>query len=310
MCTCDCVCHCPYYCATQPMVQSTFMYSFIWSKEFKVQSSTALVEAFCMRFQIKPELMYSDHSILRNNIRKGVSNLVAPGLTPSMSQLSLLLRIRRMVSACSFVKPTLTSGAGLFPPFSHMSVIEEKKAFGDKHQLFFVWMLQSWTKTEYVFIMRNVCQDTPETFHWCLHHSGLKFQSNEILCSRPKAFLHFHLQPAFSSGQPMSKNDTYWVQHILCYATLICCKNSPTWKWLSSGPCWHTRQRWCSPCWLVIPSPASSLWASYPEHQNSPLVQHHRQEPPPESPYKTHCEPVKHIASSNMNTPTAMAITV
>lgn len=71
------------------------------------------------------------------NIKGSLFYLVAPGLTPSMSQLSLLLRIRRMVSACSFVKPTLTSGVGLFPPFSHMSVIEEKKAFGDKHQSFF-----------------------------------------------------------------------------------------------------------------------------------------------------------------------------
>lgn len=59
------------------------------------------------------------------------SSLVAPGFTPSMSQLSLLLRIRRIVSACSLVKPILTSGFGLFPPFSHISVIEEKK--GLKH---------------------------------------------------------------------------------------------------------------------------------------------------------------------------------
>lgn len=52
---------------------------------------------------------------------------VAPGFTPSMSQESLLLRMRRMVSACSLVKPTLTSVTGRFPPFSHMSVMDEKK---------------------------------------------------------------------------------------------------------------------------------------------------------------------------------------
>ncbi len=38
-----------------------------------------------------------------------------------------------MVSACSLVKPTLTSGVGLFPPFSHMSVMDEKKACGGGH---------------------------------------------------------------------------------------------------------------------------------------------------------------------------------
>lgn len=58
-----------------------------------------------------------------------LSYLVAPGFTPSMSQLSLLLRIRRIVSACSLVKPILTSGFGLFPPFSHISVMELKKAW-------------------------------------------------------------------------------------------------------------------------------------------------------------------------------------
>lgn len=53
---------------------------------------------------------------------------VAPGLTPSMSQESLLFRMRLMVSACSLVKPTLTSDTGRFPPFSHMSVMDEKNA--------------------------------------------------------------------------------------------------------------------------------------------------------------------------------------
>lgn len=65
--------------------------------------------------------------ITNNNINNG-ADLVAPGFTPNMSQESLLLRMRRMVSACSLVKPTLTSDTGRFPPFSHMSVMEEKKA--------------------------------------------------------------------------------------------------------------------------------------------------------------------------------------
>lgn len=47
----------------------------------------------------------------------------APGLSPSMSQLSLLLRIRRMVSACSLVKLALLPGAGRFPPLSQKSTM-------------------------------------------------------------------------------------------------------------------------------------------------------------------------------------------
>lgn len=62
------------------------------------------------------------------NIKEQSTHRVAPGFTPSMSHESLLLRMRRMVSACSLVKPTLTSDTGRFPPFSHMSVMDEKKA--------------------------------------------------------------------------------------------------------------------------------------------------------------------------------------
>lgn len=52
-------------------------------------------------------------------------HLVAPGLTPSMSQLSLLLRILRMASACSLVKLTPTLEGGRFPPLSHRSMMAE-----------------------------------------------------------------------------------------------------------------------------------------------------------------------------------------
>lgn len=50
--------------------------------------------------------------------------LEAPGLTPSISQLSLLLRILRMVSACSLVKLALLFAVGRFPPLSHKSTMD------------------------------------------------------------------------------------------------------------------------------------------------------------------------------------------
>lgn len=70
-----------------------------------------------------------------------------------------------MVSACSLVKPTLTSGVGLFPPFSHMSVMDEKKACGgghiiNKEQPFFKKTEQQGSQMK-----RDVCEYIPETFH-------------------------------------------------------------------------------------------------------------------------------------------------
>lgn len=63
---------------------------------------------------------------------------VAPGFTPSISQESLLLRMRRMVSACSLVKPALTSVTGRLPPFSHMSVMDEKKDWRTRRHVHFM----------------------------------------------------------------------------------------------------------------------------------------------------------------------------
>lgn len=51
--------------------------------------------------------------------------LEAPGLTPSISQLSLLFRILRIVSACSLVKLALLFAVGCFPPFSHKSTMDK-----------------------------------------------------------------------------------------------------------------------------------------------------------------------------------------
>lgn len=57
-------------------------------------------------------------------VSESTAYLEAPGLTPNMSQLSLLLRILRMVSACSLVKLALLFVLGRFPPFSHKSTMD------------------------------------------------------------------------------------------------------------------------------------------------------------------------------------------
>lgn len=96
-----------------------------------------------------------------------LTHRVAPGLTPSMSQESLLLRIRRMVSACSLVKPTLTSATGRFPPFSHMSVIDEKndcsKGRNTTMSSRFLWrgLVHAGTHLKHLV-------DTLTTLRWCL----------------------------------------------------------------------------------------------------------------------------------------------
>lgn len=84
-----------------------------------------------------------------------LTHRVAPGLTPSMSQESLLLRMRLMVSACSLVKPTLTSATGRFPPFSHMSVMDEKNDWGERRDTI---MIKNVT-----FQSACVCRRSPET---------------------------------------------------------------------------------------------------------------------------------------------------
>lgn len=179
---------------------------------------------------------------------------VAPGFTPSMSQESLLLRMRRTVSACSLVKPTLTSDTGRFPPFSHMSVMEEKNACGGNQQ-----NLRASLPTS----AAHRTSGLPGTSRWCPRRSVPTSQSSGTLWTPPTDDPRLHPPPAALSGPPEEARDQKdWpraVQHVIDDLAVD-----------RVGPCWRRRRRRCCPCWPESPSPASSPPASCPGRRSSP----------------------------------------